>query len=157
MRTGAAGALVAVAVFCLFHTPPASAATVTSSVLLPIEGEVHVPSTGEAVAISGLVHVVTQVINGSSLKVDASLEETLGAGGNSSVSYRAVGTDQIGMHIFPPNPIAPFFFTLWPPDPNFPPVPVRFLVDLQFSDTGELLVGEVVDVSITDRDGAPSP
>lgn len=136
-------ALAAVAATA-FLGAPAEAGRVTSSIRLPVEGDLFV-TNGPVVALDGVVHIVAQVFETSDGLVATlryNISQLDGAGDDGS-SWIGVGADQ-----YPPDPVAPgvaeemdvpyelmMLTGGYPPDPISP----QIFLSLMFDEDGRLL------------------
>lgn len=147
-------ALLAVA---LWVSTPAQAEPVTSSVQVPLAGEVFVPlSDGsfDSVALTGQVHVVTHVPQPVTLtdpiRIHVNLDQVSGVGSVTHLLYVATGANRVNLLAIPSDSMNLGFDLRavgTPPNPIWPPDPIAPL-DISFELTFNPDTGALTDVSI---------
>ena len=134
--------------------PPSPIKPVTTSFWVTVDGQTF-SGPNESVALTGRVHIVTQVIPPTPIippdpiRVDINLADVHGIGLTSGFHYVAVGAVQTFVPpdpSVPPNPIIPATFTIMPvgvpPNPVTPPnpiVPIDLSISLAFDESWSLV------------------
>ncbi|HWP57962.1 MAG TPA: hypothetical protein VNL14_08755 [Candidatus Acidoferrales bacterium] len=147
------------AALCL-TAPAEGAQPVTTSLQVPLAGTVFVPlSDGsfDSVALSGRVHVVTQVPAqpNDPCRIHVNLDQVAGVGSVTKLEYIATGANRVNLPAVPTDPMNLGFDLRAvgiPPDPITPPnpvVPLDIALQLTFNpDTGVLASVSIESMSV---------
>jgi hypothetical protein len=159
--THLAAVLAGAFVLHIYYAPAEGGQPVTTSVQIPLAGTVFVPlddGSFDQVALSGTVHVVTQVQPAdpasppNPIRIMINLDQVFGVGDITGLRYNATGANRINLPAQPPDPInlgfnlAPERPPQQPPDPIIP-LDISFILTFN-PDTGALLNVDIESMSV---------
>src|SRR5437867_1947408 len=131
-------AILAAAFALCIYAPAEGGQPVTTSLQVPLAGTVFVPlddGSTDAVALSGMVHVVTQVPEviqpGDPMRIRINLDGVSGVGDVSGLRYHATGANRVNLPAIPTDPIN-LGFNLKPDGPPISPPDPIIPLDISF-------------------------